>query len=212
MLDSCGEHHWKNWIIRDIYLWESNRSVEHLLSAYGGMGSLSDLVLHPENKHQVTKDQVPWANDLLMELRSICYSLARWPEKTVRFESTDKLQLEGWRCLTCGYSELTMRDIENYISRQMVRKGIEEAFKSGRLVEFVQQVLSINLPGVDDERAKVKNIALKSGINVTRREGWLRPCQNCGGNDTVVYRWDKQYKSLFTKFLPASNNLPIIRR
>ncbi|MHB8126351.1 MAG: DUF6966 domain-containing protein [Desulfitobacteriaceae bacterium] len=212
LLDNCGEHHWKTWITRDIYLWESNRSVEHHLSAYGGMGSINDLVLCQQNKHQLTKEQVPWANDLLIELLSLCSSLARLPQKTIRFESTDKLQIQGWRCLSCGYSELTMLDIENYISRPMVRKGMEQAIKSCQLVEFIPQVLSICLPGIEDERAKIKNIALQSGINVTTRDGCLRPCPHCGDNDTAVYRWDKQGESWFAKFIPAPNNLSIKQR
>ncbi|MGI1659682.1 MAG: DUF6966 domain-containing protein [Desulfitobacterium sp.] len=212
LLDNCGERHWKSWVTRDIYLWESNKSVEHHLSAYGGMGSLNDLVLCPENEHQMTKDQVPWANDLLMELLSLCSYFARWPQKTVRLGSTDKMQIQGSRCLSCGYSELTMYDIENFISRRLVRNGIEQAIKSDKLVEFVPQVLSVSLPGIKDEREKIKNIALRSGISVTTRDGWVRPCPQCGNNDTAVYRWDKQGKSWFTKFVPASNNLSIKQR
>jgi hypothetical protein len=42
--------------------------VEHLLSAFGGMGSINDLVIHPMNGHRVIEAEIKVVNDELQTL------------------------------------------------------------------------------------------------------------------------------------------------
>ena len=51
--------------------------LKRLLSAYGGMGSFNDLVIHPVNGHCVAKDEVDRVNHSLAELRSGMYADAK---------------------------------------------------------------------------------------------------------------------------------------
>lgn len=44
------------------------------MAKFGGMGSFNDLVLAPENKHEIKPSEVERANDLLIELRSKIYA------------------------------------------------------------------------------------------------------------------------------------------
>jgi hypothetical protein len=47
LLESDGDDHWSQWIrkARALLVNTDYRGIEYLLSAYGGMGSLNDLVL-----------------------------------------------------------------------------------------------------------------------------------------------------------------------
>ncbi|HSM36235.1 MAG TPA: hypothetical protein VK837_07560 [Longimicrobiales bacterium] len=65
LLVEVGESRWARWIDRDLELWRRSRDVVHHLSAYGGMGSLNDVVLCRDNAHSLSPRQEPWADMLL---------------------------------------------------------------------------------------------------------------------------------------------------
>lgn len=79
LLRGCGESHWSTWLeenaglIRDGNL----RAVERLLGAYGGMGSLNDLYLCPENGHHIQPTQIAALNGHLRDLTSRAWDLAQ---------------------------------------------------------------------------------------------------------------------------------------
>ncbi|HEV7927417.1 MAG TPA: hypothetical protein VGR14_18845 [Verrucomicrobiae bacterium] len=79
ILESHGEQHWSQWIRGDAArLRRGDMSgVQHFLSAFGGMGSLNDRFLCPENSDQITKADVASVNARLSETRSEAWSLAR---------------------------------------------------------------------------------------------------------------------------------------
>jgi hypothetical protein len=72
LLMSVGERHWGQWLENDAELIRSSdfRGVEHVLSAFGGMGSINDLVIHQINGHTVTEAQIPAINNRLESLLS----------------------------------------------------------------------------------------------------------------------------------------------
>ena len=75
MIDSkSGVSYWAKWIAMDLDRWETEKSVRHHSSAYGGMGSLNDLIICTENKHSVTKSKEAWVNSLLLDLCLLCYT------------------------------------------------------------------------------------------------------------------------------------------
>jgi hypothetical protein len=78
LLRQHDEQHWSSWIESDLRRIGSGdlHGVTHFLSAYGGMGSFNDLVLHPENGHRVDIASVRRVNDALSILRSRAWSLA----------------------------------------------------------------------------------------------------------------------------------------
>lgn len=84
LLRLYGQIHWADWLAKDarLILLHDGYGVEHLLSAYGGMGSLNDVVL------QRTSDEtgvlVPHDdNERFDELRCEIYDLARRLNKWV---------------------------------------------------------------------------------------------------------------------------------
>lgn len=78
LLQAHGERHWSAWIEADRRRIAASDvfGLDHLLSAYGGMGSLNDLILCPENGHLIRPDDVRAVNDRLRDLRSRAYDLA----------------------------------------------------------------------------------------------------------------------------------------
>lgn len=55
LLERLGEDHWARWLRADLVSLRrrDGYGIEHLLSAFGGMGSLNDLVISPDNGHDV---------------------------------------------------------------------------------------------------------------------------------------------------------------
>lgn len=71
ILSAAGEQWWRDWLERDRerVTHGDAHGLEHLLAAFGGMGSFNDLVLSPVNQHAGT-DLELWAmGDRLHELR-----------------------------------------------------------------------------------------------------------------------------------------------
>jgi len=85
LLRTHGEEHWRARLSRDLDLIRAGDlyGVEHLLSAYGGMGSFTDLVLCPENGHEIARSEVDSANDTLRRLSSKAWELARGVQRAV---------------------------------------------------------------------------------------------------------------------------------
>lgn len=79
LLSSHGESHWSHWLAKDARLIRhlDLQGVEHFLSAFGGMGSINDLVLHPMNGHRIAEHEVDKANTLFRDLLYEAHELAR---------------------------------------------------------------------------------------------------------------------------------------
>lgn len=223
LLDETGVTFWADWILKDIKLWEQNRSTEHHLSAYGGMGSFNDLVICTQNKHNVTKEQEPWVNTLLIYLQSLSTFLAKSKDRDITISSiANKLQcnssqIQGTRCLSCGYAELTLTNVDSFIAPKIVSEGIVKSLKNENLIEFIGDVIMVNLKQIEFQRKKIIKIINSSGINYTSLSRWMRPCPKCGSEDTAVYRWDKVKRKsiLFNKkykFEPSDDNLSLSRK
>lgn len=83
ILTTAGEEHWRSWLERDRRLVAEGDAygVEHLMNAFGGMGSFNDLMLTAANGHSGTDQELCEMDDRLHELRdqiwTACRSLQR---------------------------------------------------------------------------------------------------------------------------------------
>lgn len=68
--------HWADWLDRDRKRVEKGDyyGLVELLGAFGGMGSLNDLVIHPMNGHRIAETEVPDVNEALHRLRGLIYA------------------------------------------------------------------------------------------------------------------------------------------
>ena len=200
LLGALGEQHWRSWIAQDISEWENSNSVRHHLSAYGGMGSLND----------VTFEDI-WLGTLFDDLKSVCYYFAHNPKSKPDQRALKSslgntgFELSGCRCLDCGYAAISDREIDYFIARQVIRQRILEEAARTRLREFVRTV--IHSPPSDPllSHQKIVDLIASSGVQLRRCNDWIRPCPNCGSEDTCVYSW------LFAgdALVPAEGNLPL---
>jgi len=212
LLVGVREAHWADWVDRDLEFWRKSQDVEHHLSAYGGMGSFNDVILCKANSHDLSPRQEPWADTLFRHLKSLCYALAANSGADLpagqlgsSFEQAEK-ELSGWRCLSCGHAETTLRDIEFLLAGRHLRKATVEALRDGRLRELVRNVLALRLVEAQPDRDHLTSLCSAADLPVVERLGWMRPCPDCGGDDTAVYRWIPN-----TKLTPSPENLPMRR-
>ena len=79
LLRSYGRQHWADWLAQDREHIQRGDAygIDHLLRAYGGMGSLNDVLIHPVNGDDIALKDVDAVNARIRELRSRVYDAAR---------------------------------------------------------------------------------------------------------------------------------------
>lgn len=206
LLGALGEQHWQSWIAQDIDEWESRKSVQHHLSAYGGMGSFNDIGFEDA-----------WLGTLFDDLKSACYYFAHSPTAKPNARELERamggigFELSGWRCLACGQGVVSEQNIDYFVARRVIRNLILAEAARTRLLEFVRSVVSASPTDSILSRDNVAAWITASGLRVRENDDWLRPCPNCGSVDTAVYRWSL-VNERGNRFVPSADNLPLQSR
>lgn len=211
LLDQAGELHWCNWLRVDIELWQSENDVSHHLNAYGGMGSLNDLWITTWNGRVNSESQKAWINETLSLLRHLAFQTAHYLKKKngnvfsriavnkVLWSSRRNLQLDGWRCLNCGYLETQVDGVDRFLARAVLPGEISRAKTESDLISVVEMVLSNPFSEIQKMREQVNAQIVESGIALTERNGWMRPCPHCGSNETEVCYWIRKRRRFALK-------------
>jgi hypothetical protein len=78
LLRAYQRTHWADWLQRDYdeIARGDFRGIQHLLGAFGGMGSLNDVMIHPLNGDQVTEEEGAEITATLHQLLRDIYVLA----------------------------------------------------------------------------------------------------------------------------------------
>ena len=76
LLDEHDERHWSEALRKHLVRVDDRDegAVSAVLGMYGGMGSFSDLVIHPVNGHRIATEEVGQVNDRLSALRSAIWT------------------------------------------------------------------------------------------------------------------------------------------
>ena len=79
LLNRHGATHWAKWFERDRELVAKGDffGVEHLLTAFGGMGSFNDLYLCKSNGHAISENEESEVNANLSRLSARLYDVLR---------------------------------------------------------------------------------------------------------------------------------------
>ncbi len=94
LFSSTGIDYWADWMQIDIEEWESNRNVEHHFRAYGGMGTLNDLIINSShNGHNILPQSEPFANMLMDCLSAVSSAAAKQADYAGQVEGIDHIQL-----------------------------------------------------------------------------------------------------------------------
>jgi len=205
LLERSDNSHWANWISQDILEWNENKSTKHHISAYGGMGSINDLSVGENDTNG------SWKNAIFEHAKALAYSLAqRKGIGGVELVDTSSkgVIIQGWRCLECGYGEISKVEIETYISNKMVPNILTEKINNGNVKSILDIAELKNEKQVVELRRKIISAVENSEIELTEWNGkWTLPCPKCESDNKAVYRWIYQKNS--EEVLPSNDNLKL---
>lgn len=209
LLDKSHNTHWVNWINEDIEEWNKNKNTKHHLSAFGGMGSINDLWVGGNNLNGA------WENEIFDNSKSLSYSLAQKKgiggSELIRFsKDSHENEIQGWRCLECGYSEISEIEIESYIASKFVPHILKEKIENKELTTISEIKQLRNLSQVVNHRNNVISTIKNSKIVlIEKADKWMQPCPSCKSKNTAVYRWNYIENSELKEIIPSENNLKL---
>jgi len=236
LLSTVGENYWAQWVQDSIDRWRDTHDTSCHLSGYAGMGSFTDIYICRVNRHTVAALQEPWVNTLLLWLQGICFFLAKQPDTSFtaealfdavgRFDAplsafvggdkadpstrglADEPVLSGSRCLQCGYAQVSHRNLDTFIADDILPDLVFHACETRTLNKLVDQVLVVDLADITERREEIAEALRRSNISLSDSDEWMRPCPNCGSDDTAAYRWKRSAKRV-AQFEPTEDNLPL---
>jgi hypothetical protein len=205
LLEESDNSHWANWISEDIQLWESKKDVKHHLGAYGGMGSINDLFVGGTDKLGI------WNNQVFDTIKNLSWNLAKQrfdsAPTTLEFYKYGNGQLSGWRCRNCGYSRLDENNIEQYLSFKYLPLLITDLISKNQLQNLLPISHWIDTEEIESERIRIKDYLIKSEIEVSKFQSWLKACPKCESDDICVYRWE--WNDIEKTIIESKDNLKI---
>lgn len=181
-----------------------------------------------------TESTETWADVIFTWLKSLCYFCAKNPNKEytlseltkqigsqdpalsafiggenapdeMRGQCESNHPIQGWRCLECGYGEISESDIHYYLARTIVPIKLLQACTSNILIPTIKNLLNGTIDKSSPLFLGVKQSITQADIKIINRDGWMRPCPSCNSDDTVVYRWHHSKDGL----VAGEDNLPI---
>jgi hypothetical protein len=196
---------WVNWLQEDIKLWETNKSVEHHLHAYGGMGSFNDLRVGGNDNEGI------WKGHVFGHLQTLAYSLAKGDSlKSILGDisnSNNSGQISGWRCRNCGDARMTDRNINLFIANYFIPKFFVKYVREDRLKEVVDIPKLIDSEEVKYKKTQIESLIQQANIILSLDENWLWTCPKCGSSEVCAYRWKVSEDG--TKMIEGDDNLEI---
>jgi len=126
----------------------------------------------------------------------------------IRALADDERMLHGCRCLRCGYSEISNRDIAVLIADELLPGLVFRACETFTLIELVDEMLALDIPGLDQKHRQLAAAAKTGDIVVNDSDGWMWTCRICGEDDTAAYRWQLKPEQP-PRFVPSDDCLPI---
>lgn len=195
---------WANWITEDIENWKENQSTEHHLRAYGGMGSFNDIVI---GNHDISG---LWQGAIFGHLQSLAYGLANGEELSIILQRIGSAsnQISGWRCRSCGASQLTTLDIERFIRDTTLPQIFIEFLQTDRLTDLLNIDAILSNLEIKEKRVFIEKHITEANIEISNNTNWLWTCPKCSSNETCAYRWILLEDN--AKIIEASDNLPLI--
>jgi hypothetical protein len=205
LLKGEGYENWEKWLLEDIRLWKTDKSTEHHLRAYGGMGSFNDIIFGDNSAIGI------WKIKLFGTIQTIAYSFAKRNMSILpldeAFYAYGSSAIHGWRCQSCGDAKIKELSIENYLSDVMFPKIIIDHIKQDKFIEIANLDNIINSEKVSQRRIVIKNTIQNSAIKLSNDNKWLWTCPKCDSPQTCAYRWILTEND--TKLIEADDNLSI---
>ena len=203
LLHGEGYENWEKWLSEDIHLWETEKSTEHHLRAYGGMGSFNDVPIGTNDTTGI------WKRKLFGTVQTLAYSFAKGKISTVPLDETfygyGQNEISGWRCRECGEAQIKKKNIEIYISTLILPTIFVEYIKQDKLIEILDLEKVINSDEIIQKRKDIEALVQNSKIELSDSAEWLWTCPKCQSKETCNYRWILTEND--TKLIEADDNL-----
>jgi predicted RNA-binding Zn-ribbon protein involved in translation (DUF1610 family) len=178
---------WVNWLQEDIGLWETNKSVEHHLHAYGGMGSFNDVVIGGNDNEGI------WKGNVFGNLQTLTYSLAKGDSLESILEGisnrNNSNEISGWRCRNCGDARMTQRDINLFIANYFIPTFFVQFVQENRLKQVFDILKLIDSEEVMNKKGQIKALIQSANVMLNPDNNWLWNCPKCGSSEVCAYRW-----------------------
>jgi hypothetical protein len=179
--------HWAKWMQEDLKLWEINKSVEHHLHAYGGMGSFNDVVIGGNSNEGI------WKAHIFGHLQTLAYSLATGDSLGSILEGisnrNSSKEISGWRCRNCGEARMTDRDINLFIAYYFIPKFFVQYVQEDKLQEVTDIHKLIDSEEVRNKKKQIESLIQEANIILNPDNNWLWTCPKCGSSEVCAYRW-----------------------
>jgi hypothetical protein len=205
ILHEADWENWVKWLQEDIKLWETNKSVEHHLRAYGGMGSFNDVVIGGNDNEGI------WKAHIFGHLQTLSYSLAKGDSLKSILEGILNLncsnEISGWRCRNCGEARMMDRGINLFIANYFIPKFFVQYVQEDRLKEVISIPKLIDSEGVINKNTQIKSLIQEANIIVNPANNWLWICPKCGSSEVCAYRWKVLEDG--SKLIEGEDNLEI---
>lgn len=197
---------WANWMTEDIENWEKNKSTEHHLRAYGGMGSFYDVVIGNQDSAGL------WQSRVFGMLQSLAYGLASGDalEDVLARITTTSTQISGWRCQDCGVARINTIDIEHFVCASILPQLFVNYLKNNRLTELLDTDKLLSSEEVNIKRTAIERLIGLSSIEIANDNTWLWTCPKCGSSKVCSYQWEILNNE--TKIVESADNLEIIAK
>lgn len=197
--------HWANWMLEDLKFWETTKSVEHHLHAYGGMGSFNDVVIGGNDREGI------WESRVFGNVQTLAYSLAKGDTLKTILEGIANRpnisEISGWRCRNCGDARINDRDIEFYIVNEFIPKFFVEYIREDKFDEVMNIPKLIDSEEVTKKRESLIDLIKGTNIILNPDTNWVWTCPKCGSSAVCAYRWNVLENEF--KLVEGNNNLEI---
>ena len=186
VLRDVGENFWARKIASADGAW--------FRSLCGGMGSLSDLVICRDNRHDITPEREPLANELVSALSSICSTAARGRELTADLAAAacgyGAPGLMVRQCRSCGYAHASPRSLRTWLAAVQIRDAVRRGAEQGTATETLLELW--RAPFDAEAFARLIAQVRRSGIDYTREDHGIGSCPQCGFDYLEQKWWDRQ--------------------
>lgn len=181
---------WRDQVALAIDEWETAQRVDHHWRAYGGMGSLTDVVWRWPGKDEGHTALLGAAFD---DVRDVCMTMAQALVENpqaglISTLGPVDLQVDGMVCPVCGYAEVRPQAVEATLMAFVARQGVNAGLRTQTLAVFARRCTRNDVGAVDGLRQHLVSQLKARGVVVRKRQRPMVTCLNCGA-ETVPTRW-----------------------
>lgn len=209
LLTDCGEQEYAACIADCLEQWTSNADMAPLLQAFSKKGKFA----HFAFEHTVfpTEERNYWTQQLFGGLTAMAMQLAKFAGEgksvDIRFIRQHfgypAEMITGSMCADCQSRQISMADIDRYISMQVISAAIVDGLEAGDLTKATEEIMQVKWKDIKALRDKAQLRALNTNVDVSSGRMPMTVCMKCGGKNIRPCRFLKSVKELV--FVPLSH-------